>query len=350
MIDQLIQAYNVHIRMDLQLRIMFYRIVLAQVNAGRSLLNCCQSLLQQKDLEPPVKELAQVGVEAAREGRLVTEGWSDARVLPRFDSRLLGHGELSDTVPESLTQLIRQSTESVSLTHDVLKPIWFQLLLLVIVVVMTIYSHLWVEVFVSDPNVLNQMLLWNVSLAFKTYCLPIVGVLVTWFLIVAFGRSRWGGSARKWLKPFDEDWRYQLGIHYCRIADLLHRNGASHIKVSRAFAGIHEHVSYVNRVIPPIQRDLRDGKHYADVLSERVLPSDQAELIKSLAPGESRDQFAQAFHVVGESMVALLKRRYQRWLNLTRVVVLAACAGLILVLIFGMYDTTTVMATVMTRY
>ena len=350
LVDRLTYLYNTTIRMDHQLRVMFYRIVSAQLSAGRSPLNCCESLLGLADVEPPVRELARKGVAAAKTGKLVSSGWLEANVLPRFDSRLLNHGESSDTLNDALEQLITQSTEKVSLIHDVLKPIWFQILLLLVTIGMVTNSHLWVEMLVSEDSARHQLLLWNVSMAFQSYCVPLVLVLLSWFALVAFGRPRWTGESRNLLTPFDKDWRYQLGANYCRIANLLHRNGANHMTVANAFKDVYDHIPFVNKVIPAIQADLRDGRHYADALAGRVLPSDQARLIKSLSPSESLDQFAQAFRVVGESMHALLKRRYQRWLSLIRVLVLTGCATLILVLIFGMYDVTSVMATTMTGY
>ena len=65
-----------HVEVDSTTRTMFYKILAAQTRGGVRLLTICQMLKDKAQLANGVRQLAQYGADAARSGRLASEGFA----------------------------------------------------------------------------------------------------------------------------------------------------------------------------------------------------------------------------------------------------------------------------------
>ena len=325
-----------HVDVDTTTRTMFYKILGAQTRGGVRLLTICEMLKDKAQLDTGVRQLARFGADAARAGRLASDGFAESGYLPPTDAGILRVAEQNGTLPDALAELTADERHARTFFTGVFKPAAFQLIPASLAVGMVTASPKLLTDIVQNEAAREAMPLHMVATFLQTFG-PAGGIFI--LLFVAFcwwGRSRL--TERRWLLIlFNRDWLDQVAIAYCRLAASMTRQGATHLQTLSAFADAYQS-PYVRTMIPLAKRDLTDGRAYAASLAGRLLPADIAELLDALVPGENRERYPNAFETLAAMQEALLASHYAVRARGLKFVFMATAAGFLVLMFHGLFN------------
>jgi len=300
--------YRSHIAVDTTTRAMFYKIFAAQTRGGVRPLTICEMLSEKVNLDPGIRDLARHGAQAAREGRLASVGFAESGYLPMADVGILRVAEQNGTLSDALTELTDAERSTRTFLTGAFRPAAFQLVPATVAIGMVSVSPLLLRDIVKDAAALEAMPLYQVATLLQTYGPAILVLFMAFLLFCWWGRSRL--TKRRWmLTLFNHDWLDQVAIAYCRLAASMSRQGATHLQTLSAFADAYRS-TYVQAMIPLATQDVSDGRAYAQSLAGRLLPTDVADLLESLVPGEERERYPNAFETLAAMQEALLSTHY----------------------------------------
>ena len=325
-----------HIALDATTRMMFYKILAAQTRGGVRLLTICRMLKDKGKLDPAVKRLAQYGAEAAQAGRLASIGFAESGYLPSVDAGILRVAEQNGTLPDALAELTDAERQTRTFFSGVFRPAAFQLVPASVAIGMVAASPKLLSEIVQDLAALEAMPLYQVATAMQTF--GPTGLM----LILLFTGFCWWGRSRltkfRWLLTlFSRDWLDQVAIAYCRLGASMTRQGATHLQTLTAFADAYSS-SYIQTMIPRVQRDVSDGRAYAASLADRLLPVDVAELLEALVPGEDRERYPNAFETLAAMQEAQLANHYAVRARALKFVFMATAAGFLVLMFHGLFN------------
>lgn len=325
-----------HVEMDSTTRTMFYKILAAQTRGGVRLLSICQMLKDKEQLSAGVRRIAGYGADAAQAGRLASDGFAESGYLPVTDAGILRVAEQNGTLPDALAELTDEERQGRTFFSGVFKPAAFQLLPASVAVAMVTASPNLLNDVVQDEALRATMPLHIVATFLQTFG-PAIGIAI--LLFVAFcwwGRSRL--TQRRWLLTlFHRDWLDQIAIAYCRLGASMTRQGATHLQTLQAFADAYKS-KYVRTMIPLASRDVTDGRAYASSLADRLLPSDIAELLDALVPGEDRERYPNAFETLAAMQEAQLANHYAVRARALKFIFMATAAGFLVLMFHGLFN------------
>ena len=156
--------------------------------------------------------------------------------------------------------------------------------------------------------------------------------------VITYGKVSWTGHARRALLFFDTEARYQVGIRFCSLAEMLSRNGASHLEILDAAQSVmgsrftQHHIKSARTAMNV------HGMAFEEAIGGGLLTAQHAELLSSMAPGGRRDLYAQAFRTVGLVQKRILETRYLVAEGMFRAFLLLSIMLLLITMGKGMYD------------
>ena len=301
-----------HVLCDATIRQIFYRILAAQAQGGVRLLTICETCQQAKSLAEPIQELGLMGTRALKAGEPVADGWERTHYLSPEEIGMLRVAEQQNAVEAMSRELAENQTSTRSLFRGVIAPSLYLLFPCLVVVLLTLASPVYIAQITGDVTKAEQVFLYQLAMVLRDYGAVALAVLIGLIVMIAYGRSRWVGTARRLLGPFSRDWLMNFGLQYCRLAGRMSHYGATHLETIAAFRQC-TLARYADRVLPQVERDLRDGAAWPVSLRQRILTEEHADMLDSLVPGEARAAYAPAFQVLADMQEALLDLHYTRW-------------------------------------
>lgn len=323
---------------DASLRLIFYQLLEAQTRGGFSLLNACRSLATQSRLHPVLRKLGAAGASAIAAGRLAGEGFRDSGYLPIEDCGIIAVAERTGSLVRVFEALADPAQARRTFFRAVVGTNVSQLVPFVIALGMTLAAPDVLGRIATDPVLLRGVPLYTVAVWLHAYGWVFLALGGCLLAILVYGRSHWHGLRRRLLGVFGRDWLAQLSIRYCRLAAALSREGATHRETLSAFRETTRN-AYAHHAARLVERDLLDGRSYADSLAGRLLADELAGLFAAFSPGDDRARYPVAFESIAAIQDSLLRGTYAIWSRGLKLVLMAGSAGLIVLLIHGLLDT-----------
>lgn len=334
--NRLTRWYRRTIALDAVNRTMFYRILAAQIRGGITIQSACESLTSKRDLEEGVQALATAGSRAAAEGRFAADGFYDSGYLDSAHVGILRIAEQHGNLGEALAELARDEASVQTIPRNVLKPSIAQIATLAIAIGMLAVAPDAIDAITRNAPGVVEAPVYIIGSWVQTLGVWFGLVLVTLGIAIAVGRLRWTGSQRRLLLGFSKDWLDRLALQYCRLAASMMRHGATPAATMDAFATVNES-TYVSTVLPIAQRELADGRAFADCLAQRLLAADTAAMLDGLVPGATRALYANAFDTLAVVIEAQLIKTYAVWGRWTKTAVMILTAAILVTLFHGMF-------------
>lgn len=324
---------------DLDRRLL-YRIMHAQVSSGMRINTACEKVMDLKGrLKPALTEIAEAGAAAADEGRQIADGWRDTDYLPEEDLGLLEVSEDRGTLNETLEYLSSADRTSLGLFRSVVAPNIYSAVLFLVGFTAVFMA---VDLFAAFPKVGEGTVaapVLSISEWLQRYATVLAVALTVLGLLIARGRSAWTGVKRRLLLIFDEDWRFQLGLRFCHMAETLFAHGATTSEVIDAAQRALGSRRYTTRSLNDIRQDVvRDGRPFADALSGRILTPELAACLQGMVPEEDPRMFPAALDTLAKVYQALLEEKYRKWQRMLNVALLLGSAGAVLLVAHGVFS------------
>lgn len=325
-----------HVQVDSTTRKLFYKILAVQTRGGVRLLTICQMLKNKTKLDKGVRQLALYGANAARSGRLASDGFTESGYLPPTDAGILRVAEQNGTLSDALSDLTDEECQSRTFFTGVFKPAAFQLIPASVALGMVTASPNLLSDIVQDEAAREAMPLYMVATFIQAFG-PALGIFVLTFVAFCWwGRSRL--TKQRWLLTlFNRDWLDQIAIAYCRLGASMTRQGATHLQTLQAFASAYRS-KYIRTIVPLAIRDVTNGRGYAASLADRLLPPDIAELLEALVPGEDRERYPNAFETLAAMQEAQLANHYAVRARALKFVFMATAAGFLVLMFHGLFN------------
>lgn len=318
-----------------QHRLLFYSIMGAQLRAGAPLSSACETLANLTDLSPALRKIAKAGAQAGYEGRSVIDGLADTGMLPDMDVGVFRVAESRGTLVEAIEAVESRASDKLGFADKVILPNLYYIFLFGILVFFAFEAEDFAKgLFVAgnSDNMAVKLSVWLNAWGFITG----VGA-VALASVVTYGKVSWIGPLRRMLPFFDTEARYQFGVRFCSLAEMLARNGASHLEILDAAESVmgsrftQHHIRSARTAM-----NVR-GMAFEDAIGGGLLTAEHAELLSGMAPGGRRDLYAQAFRTVGIVQKRILETRYMVVEGMFRALLLLSIMLLLITLGKGMY-------------
>ena len=167
----------------------------------------------------------------------------------------------------------------------------------------------------------------------------ITGVgIIALISVITYGKMSWTGHARRALLFFDTEARYQIGIRFCSLAEMLSRNGASHSEILDAAQSVMGSRFTQHHIRSAKTAMNVHGMAFEEAIGGGLLTAQHAELLSSMTPGGRRDLYAQAFRTVGLVQKRILETRYLVAEGMFRAFLLLSIMMLLITMGKGMYE------------
>ncbi len=318
-----------------QHRLLFYSVIGAQLRAGVTLSSACETLTKLNDLLPAIRKIAKAGAAAGHEGRSVIDGLADTGMLPEMDVGVFRVAESRGTLVDAIEAVESRAADKLGFSDRVLLPNLYYVFLLGILVFFALQAEDFAKgLFVSGhtDNMAIRLSVW-----LNTWGIVAgVGAIVL-VCVVACGKVSWIGQKRRALLFFDTEARYQFGIRFCALAEMLARNGASHLEILNAAESVMGSRFTQHHIVRARTAMNVHGIAFEEAISGGLLTSEHAELLSGMAPGGRRDLYTQAFRAVGLVQKRILETRYMVAEGMFRAFLLLSIMLLLITLGKGMY-------------
>ena len=321
-------------------RLMYYRLLSAQVDAGFVAARACRELAELDGLPAGIREIARAGGQSEYEGRPAVDGMAMTGLLPAEDMAILAVAYEYGSLPEALRRLADRKEEIPGVFSRVVAPNLYYLLILGVLafMIMTVSGFFDRMRLPGEGNPL-----YEASITFQAWGPVVLGSAGTAMATAIWIVKRWTSlGARKILEPFDSIERLRTGIRFCDLAAMMARHGAvGHV--------ILEHAAEVFRGSPYLRRHARiahdlhvtRGTRLEDALAEGVLDTRYASLLKGLVPGRALDRYEAGYRTLSDVQRQMLEHRLGALGRIFRILLLAGIlVGFMVILdgIYSMYD------------
>jgi len=316
-------------------RLMFYRLLSAQMQAGIVPARACISLVTLSGLPRGVRELARAGAQADSQSRPVTEGFSATGLIPPVELSLLTIAEQNGQLREALDEMVESGEDrQLRFFAAVVRPnIYYS----VIVAVLLMFVWQAEEFFREIRIVEGENPLIELSRSLRIALLPAAGGLGGLVLAVAWGMQRWTGPQRRLLGPFDEQARLQFSIRFLDLAALMARRGAANASILEAIIRVYGRTRYLQyHARQALQKISGRGEEWESALAGGLVPPDHADLLRGLVPGGSRNLYPAGYRTIGIMQKQILRQRFGRTQMLAKLVLLCTVLYLLAALAEGM--------------
>ncbi len=318
-----------------QHRILFYSVLGAQLRAGVTLSSACETLAKMTDLLPALRRIAKAGAQAGHEGRSVVAGLEDTGMLPAMDIGVFRIAESRGTLVDAIEAVESRAADKLGFTDKVVIPNLYYAFLFTILIFFAFEAKDFAEGLAIGSTEGNMAI--NVSIWLNTWG-ALAGVSVIALVsVVAHGKMSWTGHARRALLFFDTEARYQVGIRFCSLAEMLAQNGASHLEILDAAEAVMRGRFTQHHIRSARTAMNVHGRAFEDAIGGGLLSAEHAELLSSMAPGGRRDLYAQAFQTVGLVQKRILETRYMVAEGMFRAFLLLSIMMLLITMGKGMY-------------
>ena len=337
MFDRLQNVLNTTLRFPAERRFLFYALVRAQLRAGVTAGMACRTLAALPELPANLKKIAVAGAQASHDGRAVIDGLADTNMFPPTDIGILQLADKNEQLAEALDTLEARGEESLGFASQVVLPnLYYTVILAVLVLfVWEAQSFLgtlqFTDLSANPAMVLSSRLhLWGPAVG-----LTAVGLTA----VIWWGKSAWTGRARQALLFFDMEGRYQIGIVFTDIAEMLTRHGASHTEILDALESALGHSHFIGHYARKARHSvIQQGEAWETAISGGLLTREHADLLAGLVPGGRRDLYPQAYRTLGAIQRRLLKTAYRSVAGILRLILLLTIVYLFVTLTEGMYS------------
>ena len=319
-----------------QHRLLFYSVIGAQLRAGVPLSSACETLAKLTDLLPALRKIAKAGAQAGHEGRSVIDGLADTGMLPEMDIGVFRVAESRGTLVDAIEAVESSASDKLGFTDQVVLPNLYYAFLLGILLFFAFEAEDFAKGLFVAGNADNMAIKLSVWLnAWGTITGAGVLALVS---VITYGKVSWIGHARRALLFFDAEARYQVGIRFCSLAEMLSRNGASHLEILDAAQSVMGS-RFTQHHIRSARAAMKvHGMAFEEAIGGGLLTAQHAELLSSMAPGGRRDLYAQAFRTVGLVQKRILETRYLVAEGMFRAFLLLSIMLLLITMGKGMYE------------
>ncbi len=322
-----------------QHRLLFYSVIGAQLRAGASFVSACETLAKLTDLLPALRKIAKAGAQAGHEGRSVVDGLADTGMLPEMDIGVFRIAEARGTLAEAVEAVESRASDKLGFTDRVVLPNLYYVFLFSILVFFAFEAEDFAKgLFLADStdNAAIRLSAWLNAWG------SITGAgFAALVCVITYGKLSWTGPLRRTLLFFDTEGRYQFGLRFCSLAEMLARNGASHLEILDAAESVmggrftQHHIRSARTAMNV------HGMAFEDAIGGGLLTAEHAELLSGMAPGGRRDLYPQAFRTVGLVQKRILETRYMVAEGMLRAFLLLSIMLLLITLGKGMYGTLT---------
>ena len=268
------------------------------------------------------------------------QGLYDSALIPLFEAQCVDAAESKgpDAMIEILGHLGTAKTRSSLLHSVILENKYYGTLLLLILLMLYLAEGTMTEFVAQAPGVAE------VSMAGVIFFIHHNGVWLATLLViviamVSFSRTQHYGTQRKYLGPFDGDYRRAVAIEFCDMAQIIFRYESSQ---RRAMEICKSTLSggYADAALARI--DAQDS--LAGALDGTLLDGDAARLFRVMVPAGNLDAYPAAFVGVANFMEAHNQRYYKRALRAFSMLSLAAFLSLLLMVFSGLFKIMTIIS------
>ncbi len=318
-----------------QHRLLFYSVIGAQLRAGTPLASACETLTKLNDLLPALRKIAKAGAQAGHEGRSVIDGLADTRMLPEIDIGVFRIAESRGTLIEAIEAVESRAADKLGFADRVALPNLYYAFLFSILIFFAFEAEDFSKGLFIAGNADNMAVRLSVWLNTWGIVAGVVGVALVF--VVAYGKVSWIGRNRRALLFFDTEARYQFGIRFCALAEMLTRNGASHLEILDAAESVMSSRFTQHHIVKARTAMNLHGMAFEDAISGGLLTAEHAELLSGMAPGGRRDLYIKAFQTVGLVQKRILETRYRVAEGMLRAFLLLSIMLLLITLGKGLY-------------
>ena len=319
-----------------QHRLLFYSVLVAQLRAGVPLSSACETLAKLTDLLPALRKIAKAGAQAGYEGRSVIDGLADTGMLPEMDIGVFRVAESRGTLVDAIEAVESRASDKLGFTDKVVIPNLYYAFLFSILIFFAFEAEDFAKGLLMGSTEDNMAI--KVSIWLNTWGALTGGGIIALVSVITHGKMSWTGHARRALLFFDTEARYQVGIRFCSLAEMLSRNGASHIEILEAAQSVMGS-RFTQHHIKEAKNAMNEhGMAFEEAIGGGLLTVQHAELLSSMAPGGRRDLYAQAFQTVGLVQKRILETRYMVAEGMFRAFLLLSIMMLLITMGKGMYE------------
>lgn len=316
-------------------RLMFYRLLAAQLQAGIVPARACRSLTTLSGLPKGVRELARAGAQADSQSRPVTAGLAATGLVPPAELGVLSLAEQNGQLREALDDAIERGEDrQLRFFTAVLRPnIYYSVVVAALLLLVWQAEGFFTEIRIAaGDNPLTEL-----SRALKSWLLPAVTAGGGLALLVAWGMHRWIGPHRRLLGPLDEVARLQFSIRFLELAGLMARRGAASTGILEATVRVYGSTRYLQHHARQALRKISGrGEEWESALAGGLVPPDHADLLKGLVPGGARDMYPAGYRTLVVMQKQLLRQRFTRTQAVLKLVLLCMVIYLFAALAEGM--------------
>ncbi len=318
-----------------QHRLLFYSVVGAQLRAGVPLASACETLAKMTDLLPALRKIAKAGASAGYEGRSVIDGLADTGMLPEMDIGVFRVAESRGTLVDAIEAVESRASDKLGFADKVVIPNLYYVFLLTILIFFAFEAEDFAEGLAIGSTEGNMAIM--VSAWLNTWGAVTGAGVIALVSVIAHGKFSWTGPIRRALLFFDTEARYQVGIRFCSLAEMLARNGASHLEILDAAESVMRSRFTQHHIRSARTAMNVHGRAFEDAIGGGLLTFEHAELLSGMTPGGRRDLYAQAFRTVGLVQKRILETRYMAAEGMFRAFLLLSIMLLLITMGKGMY-------------
>ncbi len=319
-----------------QHRLLFYSVIGAQLRAGVTLISACETLAKLNDLLPALRRIAKAGAQAGHEGRSVIDGLADTGMLPAMDIGVFRVAESRGALVEAIGAVESRAADKLGFADRVVIPNLYYAFLFTILILFAFEAEDFAEgLLIGDAS---DNLAIRLSVWLNTWGAVTGAGVIALVSVVAHGKMSWTGPARRALLFFDTEARYQVGIRFCALAEMLSRNGASHLEILDAAEAVMRGRFTQHHIRSAKTAMNVHGRAFEDAIGGGLLSAQHAELLSGMTPGGRRDLYAQAFRTVGLVQKRILETRYMVAEGMFRAFLLLSIMMLLITMGKGMYE------------
>lgn len=332
------QWWNVHIRFPESERIIFYEVLLAQLDAGLTMKDILALLSQDFRLSPEVTALTVSGYQAVSEGRRFTDGFRESNLLPTEVVELLNAAEQKDTISSVLRNLIASSScGSLSFVKTVILSNLYYLMMACVLLFLSLNVLSFVEPFKNFVN-LDANDAYQMSVVLNAYFLPtligiIISVLSVWILTCQVY------PLRIRIPYFTTHAQLLYGMKYASIAGSFSKIGMTHIEIIDVCDEIFHRSGFMRGALNELRaRVAGEGDSFTEVLGETVLNKDISRVFSALVPRGERGAYGNAYTAIEKLQEKILRRMNTKGKVVIQFFLLVATAYMMLTLFIGLYS------------
>ncbi len=337
LLDTLLRWWNCTLRFDRGKRLIFYRMMRAQLSAGLPLSKALENLTESLYVYPEAAIAARRALQTLRTGDGAAKGFRDSRLVPLSDVGVIRVAERRGNWLPALDTLFGEIQQPQTFFVSVISPnAYFLIVLGVALILAFLMQGILLEI-TTDPQTLRQNPAYQLSVWLDQWLLPLLAASGAYTMLVLWGRPRWQGSGRYLLLPFDREYRLRVALRYSRFASLMHRQGAGHVDVLNDAMELFAAEPYVLRQLRDARNAHTGGLAIERALAGRVLNPQHAGLLQNMAPQRLTTSYPAAYAALTELLQALLAKRHQSLLVATRILALIGFVVLFLTMAGGIF-------------